>query len=56
MNFIFKSKQRTPGELVRNVRDAVARLEAAGGASGNAGSAEGRRKVSGVLAFWACAR
>lgn len=39
MNFIFKSKQKTPPELVRNFRDAVARFDA------NGVSSEGKRKV-----------
>jgi hypothetical protein len=39
MNFIFKSKQRTPSELVRNLKDAITRLEGAGVSS------EGKRKV-----------
>lgn len=40
MNFIFKSKQKTPTELVRSLREAVGRLE------GSNTSAEGRRKAS----------
>ncbi|UZJ52661.1 hypothetical protein CBS101457_001981 [Exobasidium rhododendri] len=39
MNFIFKSKQRTPSELVRNLKDAITRLEGAGVSS------EGKRKA-----------
>lgn len=39
MNF-FKSKSKTPPELVRSIRDAIMRLDA--GSTG----AEGRRKVS----------
>lgn len=39
MNF-FKSKTRTPGELVRSVREAIQRLDAAGTGP------EGKRKVS----------
>lgn len=39
MNFIFKSKQKSPAELVRSLRDAVSRLE------GSNVSTEGRRKA-----------
>lgn len=38
MNFIFKNKQRSPAELIRNIRDAVSRMD-------GSGSAEGKRKV-----------
>jgi len=39
MNFIFKSKQKTPSELVRNLKEAIIRLD------GSGTSAEGKRKV-----------
>lgn len=40
MNFIFKSKQRTPAELVRNIRDAINRIDA------SSSSSETRRKAT----------
>ncbi|PWN30191.1 Mo25-like protein [Jaminaea rosea] len=39
MNFIFKSKHRTPADLVKHLRDAVGRMESQGGSS------EGKRKA-----------
>lgn len=45
MNFIFKSKQRTPAELIKHLREAIHRLDAGGSASGGANS-EGKKKVS----------
>jgi calcium binding protein 39 len=62
MNFIFKSKQRTPAELVKHLRDSIQRLDSSNGSSGStssagtmgpgsssggsAGMGEGKRKVS----------
>ncbi|PWN23099.1 Mo25-like protein [Microstroma glucosiphilum] len=40
MNFIFKSKSRTPAELVKNIRDAIRRLES------SSASQEAQRKCS----------
>lgn len=40
MNFIFKSKQKTPPELLRSLKDAIARLDAPGVSS------EGKRKAN----------
>lgn len=40
MNFIFKSKHRTPADLVRQIREANARLES------SSTSSEAKRKVS----------
>lgn len=45
MNFIFKSKQRTPAELIKHLREAIHRLDAGGSASAGANS-EGKKKVS----------
>lgn len=39
MNFIFKSKHRSPAELVRNIRDAIARMDS------GSGSSEAKRKA-----------
>ncbi|CAD6925185.1 unnamed protein product [Tilletia controversa] len=38
MNFIFKSKQRTPADLVRSVRESINRLDAGGGTPGVGGA------------------
>lgn len=46
MNFIFKSKQKTPPELVRNLREAIARLD------GSGLSTEGKRKVGAACRIW----
>jgi len=45
MNFIFKSKQRTPAELIKHLREAIHRLDA-GGSGGSGANSEGKRKVS----------
>ncbi|KAK0538527.1 Hym1p [Tilletia horrida] len=41
MNFIFKSKQRTPADLVRSVRESINRLDAGSGTPGTNGSGSG---------------
>ncbi len=52
MNFIFKTKQRTPAELVRHLRDAITRLDTGSGISNGTGASnsggalsEGKRKI-----------